>query len=160
MNGSLFLSQESRTRTGSISGRRGAATPAAELDGGLRSPPACLHQRLDTLEEANFLLVLQIIQHFLQREQQGRGPGVTRETPTLVALLLVPALGYLLHLGVASIEDGDAQLQGGGHHGTCLSWREWRPGKRWSTRLWGLHPPEGSSPRDGRAAGGAVCQAR
>lgn len=36
---------------------------------------AGLHQCLDTLEEANFLLVLQVIQHFLQKGGRSGGPG-------------------------------------------------------------------------------------
>lgn len=96
--------QESSTRTGSGPRSGDTITPTASLKDIQYSLPACLHQRLDTLEEANFLLVLQIIQHFLQWRQEGKAIWESHRhlLPTL-ALFPGPFSGYLLHISISPI---------------------------------------------------------
>lgn len=78
------------------------------------SSPAGHHQSGQTFEEADVPFFLQIVQHFLRRDESRVNAGLML-LPVSRFFMLNDA--YLLDQYVPPVEDGDAQFEGESHHG-------------------------------------------
>lgn len=84
--------------------------------------PACLHQCLNAQKEAYILLILQVFQHFLTKEMEGKFKVIMTKSKGFCFFCCFFQNTYPLNLTVSAVKNRDSQLEGCSHHWASLAY--------------------------------------